>query len=210
MATLPKSTPKDTLAFLDDSEVLPLLEGGNDLATLLKETDELVEEFERHIVRSQKSGTTRAAWKQLRESVRIGSSDPTNLLRFNRQVKLTLEQSRKERLENTLFEALLSLGNVRDLIGNPLREISEHRDFLLALSKRYKLQKLFETAESVDSGLHVFLTEAETTRILKENPASFDGFALSNGYHCVKRGDTDDITYGHSGSRVSKWVFLKI
>jgi len=199
----------ETLAFLDCHETMGLLEHGQEAALELCAMDALIEEFESHIKRSPRHGRVRDTWQTLKEAVRIGNVGPQILLRFSRRTKIMLEQTRKNRFEASLMESLLNMGDLSALAPERLQDLEPHQAFLREMGRTFKCRS-GDLAESVSSGLHVYLDEADTKKLLEQRAMMLEQFALKHGYHCVRRGSMSDISHGHSSQRVSRWTFIKI
>ncbi len=204
-----KAAP-ETLAFLNCPETLGLLEHGPELASELSAMEGLIEEFESHIKRSPRHrGQVSSTWQVLKEAVRTGRTAAHNLVKFARRTKIMLEQARRSRLEHSLMESLLSMGNFNALAPERLHDLEPHQAFLTELGRAFKCRP-GDLTESVSRGLHVYLEEDDTKKLLNQRPLVLENFALKHGYHCVRRGSLADISHGHSSQKVSRWTFIKL
>lgn len=202
-------TPLDTLRFLDQHEVLELLECGPEVIQELASIESLIEEFETHIKRSPHSGKVRSSWHSIKENVKTGRTEPSTLVKFARGSKLMLEQTRKSKLEASLMESLLAMSDFGALASERLYDLDQHQAFLNEFSKAFKCRPT-ELAEAVSSGLNIYLDEADTNKLLSQRALALEDFSMKHGYHCVRRGSLSDVSHGHSGNRVSKWTFIKL
>lgn len=202
-------TPLDTLCFLDQSEVLELLECGPGVIQELASMELVIEDFETHIKRSPHSGKVRSSWESIKENVKTGKTEPSTLVKFARGSKLMLEQTRRSKLEVSLMESLLAMSDLGALASERLYGLDQHQDFLNEFSKTFKCRPS-ELAEAVSSGLNIYLDESDTTKLLSQRALALEDFSMKHGYHCIRRGSLADVSHGHSGSKVSKWTFIKL
>lgn len=170
--------------------------------------EKVVEQFTKHISRSRFSPQVRTTWNLLKESVSAQRTSPVTLAKFVRHISLMLKQSHNGKLESTLLESLLSMGSLRGLAGGVIESLDPHTSFLSEMGRQFKVRA--ELTEAVSSGLHLYLNEADTKKLLGHNQTRVESVVMSRGYHCVRRGTMEDLDHGHSGQRVSKWVFIKL